>query len=287
MCDTVPLLEGETERAVEECTEQEARTVSKDRGTTVQREYDTHFARLGRHFAVGDDRARAEIAEYVVTLQHAIITLMSESNSSIMLVLPSLPTMYSTSENTRIGVGSTLAEQYQRMVQAMPLGSSSLLPNFTQVRMARPRRTISDSSAVSESCSTPEPSICKANSLQSIYNFEHWNQYGYGASRPFRCRGCRFSGIFHENSNALIIKQRKDRLAYWVPIDQRALFKSHFNVTKSESPAERSLYCPICYDGSRESERVVRYTSPQIIAHIKDTHTYDELDERDLILSYG
>lgn len=89
--------------------------------------------------------------------------------------------------------------------------------------------------------------------------------------------------FFHENSDALIIKQHKeDRL-----IDQRVLFKSHFNVTKSESPAERSLYCPICYDGSRESERVVRYTSLQIIAHIKDTHTYYELDERYLILSYS
>lgn len=122
--------------------------------------------------------------------------------------------MYATSEDTRIGVLSTLAEQYQRMAQAKPLRSSSLLPNFTQIRVARPRRTISDSSAVSESYSTPEPSICKANSLQSIYNFEHWSQYGYGASRSFRCRGCHFSGIFHENSDALIIKQRKeDRLA--------------------------------------------------------------------------
>jgi hypothetical protein len=102
-------------------------------------------------------------------LQHAIITLMNESNSSITLVLPSLPTMYATSEDTRIGVVSTLAEQYQRMAQAKPLRSSRLLAAFTQIRMARPRRTISDSSAVSESYSTREPSICEEDSLKESY----------------------------------------------------------------------------------------------------------------------
>jgi hypothetical protein len=217
----------------------------------------------------------------VITLQHAIITLMNESNSSITLVLPSLPTMYATSEDTRIGVVSTLAEQYQRMAQAKPLRSSRLLAAFTQIRMARPRRTISDSTAVSKSYSTPEPSICEKNWLQDCRSLD-------SDSGDFECRGCGFSGTFQSSYETLIRRyntSEPDRIYYGVRIKQPELFKSHFNDTKSGRPAERALYCPICYDGSPKSESVVRYTISQLIAHIKDTHTYDELAQRGLVTS--
>jgi hypothetical protein len=46
---------------------------------------------------------------------------MAESSSTGTIILPSLPIMLSSSEDTRKGVVTTLGEQYQRMLQAKPL----------------------------------------------------------------------------------------------------------------------------------------------------------------------
>lgn len=46
---------------------------------------------------------------------------MTESSSTGTIILPSLPIMLSSSEDTRKGVVTTLGEQYQRMLQAQPL----------------------------------------------------------------------------------------------------------------------------------------------------------------------
>jgi hypothetical protein len=64
----------------------------------------------------------------VIQLQHTIIMLITESNSAASLILPSLPTIFSTSEDIRRGVVSTLQAQYQRMAQArLLLASTSFL----------------------------------------------------------------------------------------------------------------------------------------------------------------
>lgn len=60
----------------------------------------------------------------MIKLQHTIIVLMAESHSSAALILPSLPSILSTSENTRVGAVSALAEQYQRMAQASSLDTT-------------------------------------------------------------------------------------------------------------------------------------------------------------------
>jgi len=227
------------------------------------------------------EQARAELDEYFTTLQLAIITLMDESNSSNTLVLPSLPTIYATFENTRIGVVSTLAEQYQRMAQAKPL-----LASYTQRRMAKLRHTISFCSAVSRIFSNPEPSICEENWLQDCGS--PYSYYGI-ENGSFECRGCGFSGSFQSKSDTLINRyntSEPEPCYYGVRIEQFELFKSHLIDIKSGRPAERALYCPICYDSSPKSESVVRsggYTGSQLIAHMKDTHTYDQLEHRGLI----
>ncbi|KAH7348860.1 hypothetical protein BKA65DRAFT_477243 [Rhexocercosporidium sp. MPI-PUGE-AT-0058] len=95
-------------------------------GTTVQQEYNVYIARLGQRFAIGDAQARAELSQYVIRLQHIIITLMTESGTEGVVVLPGLPGMLSDSEGTRTGAVRTMAEQYQRMMQARPLYSSIL-----------------------------------------------------------------------------------------------------------------------------------------------------------------
>lgn len=64
------------------------------------------------------DIGRAEIATYVIKLQHLIITMMGESSSALSIIMPSLPSMLSTSNETRVGVVNVLAQQYQRMMQA-------------------------------------------------------------------------------------------------------------------------------------------------------------------------
>jgi hypothetical protein len=196
-----------------------------------------------------------------------------------------LPTMYATSEDTRIGVVSTLAEQYQRMAQAKPLRSSRLLAAFTQIRMPRPRRTISDSTAVSKSYSTSQPFICEENWLQDC---DSPDSYHGGESGDFECRGCGFSGSFQSRSDTLIHGYNRYgpySCPYGVRIQQMELFKSHFKIPSPEVPQERALYCPICDDGSPKSASVVRYTIPQLIAHVKDTHTYFELAQRELVTS--
>jgi hypothetical protein len=196
--------------------------------------------------------------------------------------------MYATSENARIGVVSTLAGQYQRMAQAKPLRNSRMLAAVTQIRMARPRRTNSDSTAVSKSYSTPEPSICEENRLQDCTSPE---SYYRGENGNFECRGCGFSGTFQSRFDTLINTDNKsvpETYHYDVLIKQIELFKSHLIDTRSGRPAEPALYCPICYDSSPKSESVVRsggYTIPQLIAHVKDAHTYDQLEHRGLIIN--
>jgi len=81
----------------------------------VQTEYERDFTRLGLRFAVGDgiiskllclkianltiDVERAELSQYIIQLQHAIITHLSQSNTVTSIVLPKLSTMLDSSND--------------------------------------------------------------------------------------------------------------------------------------------------------------------------------------------
>ncbi|MCJ1405737.1 hypothetical protein MMC11_008967 [Xylographa trunciseda] len=92
-------------------------------GRGIQSEYERHFARLGQRFATGDEQGRHELSQYVIKLQHTIITLMTRSGSVTGNVFPDLPLMVASSDTTRTGAIDALAGQYQRMRQAAPLFS--------------------------------------------------------------------------------------------------------------------------------------------------------------------
>lgn len=63
--------------------------------------------------------------------------MLTESSSSVALVIPNLPILLSTSEDTRTGVVVALSQQYQRLLQAKPLrlqieATPSGLPGMVQ-----------------------------------------------------------------------------------------------------------------------------------------------------------
>ena len=66
------------------------------------------------------ERGRAELSSYVIKLQHGMISLLIGENPAA-IILPNLPAIYSTSEETRIGVITALREQFQRMSETMRL----------------------------------------------------------------------------------------------------------------------------------------------------------------------
>jgi hypothetical protein len=98
-------------------------------------------------------RARAELSQYVIKLQHTIITMMTESNVSGTITMPSLPIMLSTSEDTRAGVVVALGEQYQKMSQAVPLSRTILSSGEVSNTMDN---TSSSSSSVGASVTHPQ-----------------------------------------------------------------------------------------------------------------------------------
>ncbi|KAF4625296.1 hypothetical protein G7Y89_g12873 [Cudoniella acicularis] len=252
-------------------------------GTTVQREYDGHFARLGREFAVGDDRAKAELTGYVIKLQHTIITMMTESNSSFALVLPSLPTIYSTSEDTRMGVVSALAQQYQRIAQARPLSGSCLLTGPSQA---------TTSAGTSTSSSDPVFRICRAGTnprLEKKWGSWAWHcdcgyataPRGLGGSRP---------------PEPHLISPKESDIHY--PAIEEEYYKYHLisgrpvvdGVAYSNTGREdlkHFLYCPICYDGSLRDDEVDRYTEGGMHQHLKDNHKFSELKSKNLLADGG
>ncbi|TVY82128.1 hypothetical protein LSUE1_G003549 [Lachnellula suecica] len=105
--------------------------------TTIQKEYDRYYVRLGHRFSSGDSKvsfsttisfsltkiaaAQSQLAQYIAYFQYSLDTLVTESNS-LGTQLPSVQNILAVSEATRIGVVHILAEQYQRMSQG---GSSS------------------------------------------------------------------------------------------------------------------------------------------------------------------
>jgi len=64
------------------------------------------------------ETARDQLYPFIIKLQHAYIALLSGSSVSPSILLPNLPMLLSTSEETRSGVVNTLKDQYQRMLQS-------------------------------------------------------------------------------------------------------------------------------------------------------------------------
>ncbi|PMD40909.1 hypothetical protein L207DRAFT_583082 [Hyaloscypha variabilis F] len=277
---SVKLYQGWKEKRKERLERKENQNLERSLtigGETVQKEYDGHFAKLGPEFAVGDDRGRAELAGYVIKLQHTIITLITESNGSNALVLPSLPKIYSTSEDTRKGVVSALAQQYQRMVQARPLMGTRTLSG------AYLSRVLSDSwqsiTSGSSSSSLPLFRICTEFDLSyhTIYRERRWVcACGFVAD----CWG-------HEAGWAglLWVTPFGERSDCKVAIEHQSLCQYHFrpNDRNPRRRAEHLVYCLLCYDPSLGEADVERYTREQMQAHLEDKHTLSELRDKNLV----
>jgi hypothetical protein len=207
------------------------------------------------------------MAGYVIKLQHTIIALMTESNSPVSLVLPSLPAIYSTSEDTRKGVVSALAQQYQRMVQARPLGSS-----YLSRMLSGPWKTIASSS-------TPLFRICTELDLNYLLKFreQRWVcSCGFAAD----CWG-------HDAGwcGLLWVSPKGEDSNLKVAIEHQDLCQYHF-VPNDPNPRRRFghlLYCSICYNTSLAEGDVPRYTREQIRDHFEAEHSLSDLRSKNLV----
>lgn len=219
------------------------------------------------------------MAGYVIKLQHTIITLMTESSSASVLVLPSLPAIYSTSEDTRKGVVSALAQQYQRMVQARPLtGTRTLSGSYLTRMLSGPWQTIT-SGAGSSSSSLPLFRICTELDLNyhAIYRQQRWVcDCGFAAD----CWGhdAGWAGL-------LWVRPRGEIIDCKVAIEHQSLCQYHFrpNDRNPRRRMEHLLYCLLCYDSTLGEADVERYTREQIQAHFEDKHTLSELRSKNLV----
>jgi hypothetical protein len=57
----------------------------------------------------------------VIKLHHALIPFLTGADPMTSILVPNLPFLYSTSEESRIGAVRALGEQYQRIMQSQPL----------------------------------------------------------------------------------------------------------------------------------------------------------------------
>lgn len=198
---------------------------------------------------------------------------MTESNASNGLVLPSLPAIYSTSEDTRKGVVSALGQQYQRMVQARPLSGS-----YLSRILSGPWQTIT-SGAASSSSSLPLFRICTDLDLNyhTTYRERRWVcSCGFAAD----CWG-------HDGGWAglLWVRPLGEDMKCRAAIEHQSLCQYHFR-PNDRNPRRRSehlLYCLLCYDAAENEADVERHTREQIQAHIEDTHTLSELRGKNLV----
>jgi hypothetical protein len=209
----------------------------------------------------------------VIKLQHTIITLMTESNSSNNPVLPSLPAIYSTSEDTRKGVVSAMAQQYQRMVQAKPLSGSYLTKILSGSRQAITWGTSSASSL------PPLFRIC--TELDLNYNQKYRQQ------RWVCCCGFAADCWGHDAGWAglLWVRPMGEGIDCKVAIEHQGLCQYHFR-PNDRNPRRRSehlLYCLLCYESSSGEEDVERYTREQMQSHFEDKHTLSELRGKNLV----
>ena len=193
-------------------------------------------------------------------------------------MLPSLPKIYSTSEDTRKGVVSALAQQYQRMVQSRPLsGARTLSGSYLTKVLSNSWQSIT--SGASSSSSLPLFRICT--------NFDPSYHLNYRQQR-FVC-SCGFAADCwgHDAGWAglLWVKPREESYDCKVAIEHQSLCQYHFcpNDRNPRRRMEHLLYCLLCYDDSLREGDIERYTREQMQAHIEDKHTLSELRNKNLV----
>jgi hypothetical protein len=237
----------------------------------------------------------------VIKLQHTIITLMTESNSSASILLPSLPAIYATSEDTRVGFVSALAEQYQRMAQASPLAAcypfqnsataAFPTPYITSVPIAVPATTtarsqrtnlneiqegISNTTSSSNSTgSSSKPWVICSDYEKMEREVEH-HSYSNIDFQYWTCP-CGF-----QSENAIQFPtywvRTKD---HFVAVYQKDIYSCHFIPSKGDIP-KNLLFCSICVgDQSCTEDDVGRYIFEELVAHLKE-HTPAEFKSKNM-----
>jgi len=191
--------------------------------------------------------------------------MMSESTSSTNLLLPSLPTIYSTSEDTRVGVVSTLAGQYQRMLQARPLSTSRFPRPLASASQAAVAGTASKFSLKPADYSLE---YCTFGDLYVKYDNDRFIQFQNDISGPKICCSCGFS-ITPEATEGCSWTRERDG----VDIDMLEVWKYHF---QPQSASYTRLYCPICNVGE---SRCGYFTYDGIRDHL-ELHSIQELDSK-------
>lgn len=197
--------------------------------------------------------ARSELNTYVIKLQHMLITLLSESNSTAHVVLPTVPSLISTSEELRVGVVTILAEQYQRMIQAAPI-RRSLISKFFR-----------SSSRVSMELATQTISVITAHTIQTDERLCRYAQL----SRIHKLKGkhvykCHCGAEQGDSKFKFIVLSSQDKEK--LRIETFALLQSHM------SPDD--WFCTIC---ERSVYSFFNARDEVLILHLKE-HTSTEIE---------
>jgi hypothetical protein len=178
--------------------------------------------------------------------------------------LPSLPAIYSTSEDTRTGVVSALAQQYQCMAQGKPITSSRLLSAFSQIRKLKAPKSITQ---------PPQFMRCWNNSVWMMCTRNGWIE-------GCRCSGCGYSESFRRVEGVKITPRGENDIEKEVHVDQEELLRYHFKPNDVGSGLEHCLYPPIWY---KDDGKSAEFTHSEILTHVQDLHTLAEIVDKGLV----
>jgi hypothetical protein len=188
---------------------------------------------------MGLDRGRSELSEYIIKLQHTIIILITESNTSTGIVIPSLPNVLATSDETRWGVITALGQQYQRMAQSQQIGNNPsptiTLPPWDTLLTSRPILT---TSAATTPIPKRTPGYCHGLEEVSYADFS-------------RCSTCNYEGNL---GHWFLLKVRtKDKVSAAISLE--AIWDWHLPVAAVVNVRNAWFGCKCCdhrYYGGQE-----------------------------------
>jgi len=213
---------------------------------------------------------------------------MTESNSSASILLLSLPNIYATSEETRVGVVSALTAISAHVI-SFAFGPFYSFPN--SAISSRPLPPIVSVPVVVQNDKLPRPSssplgnsdITKSSASTSF------SLTGSICRRPLRIgrdqnrsqKSCDYwycscgfrSDAFYSNQQTNLSLVTKD--GHSICVDLKGICKYHFK-RRWGADYQDVLYCPVCYKNICSDQRIVRYTPMEIRTHL-EKHTRDEL----------
>ncbi|KAK3370709.1 hypothetical protein B0H63DRAFT_487485 [Podospora didyma] len=95
-------------------------------GNAVQDEFDRRYSQLGPRFAQGDLVAQTQLQSQVIILQGTVIKMLEEA--LLTGKTPDISKLYNVSEFAREGSVRALKDQYQRLLQAVPVSRRPVGP---------------------------------------------------------------------------------------------------------------------------------------------------------------